>query len=334
MNHKFEYTSVLASYITSFVEMKQAQGYIYYSAQWMLKEIDDFYNENHIHQATISKEIYRKWLGVRIYDGGGRIYCKAVMWRMLATYMRLCGVKCEIPKPPRPQKPAHIPYVLTHDQISALLKAVDSMEQRNRNYNTALFSMPALFRFIYATGVRETEGISLTNNDMDLDNSVALIRNTKNRRDRYVPISESLKSVLEQYLRERDKLPIAGCNLPYAPFFVKANGKAIKSENVYACFRKAMDKCGIPYYGNRVGPVVHSLRHTYAVHAFVKTQQDGMSLNTSLPIIQTCMGHKSPEATEHYIRLTHEMYPSLLTKAEMQSVNIFPDITDEQKITY
>ena len=333
MSHKFEYTSVLAPYIRSFVEMKLAQGYTYYSPQWMLKEIDDFYNENHIEEATITKEIYRRWLETRIFDGGGRKYSKAVMWRTLATYMRLCGVKCEIPMPPRPQKPEHKPYVLTHDQMTRMFTAIDSMEQQCRNYNTSLFSMPALFRFIYATGVRENESISLINSDVDLDNSVALIRNTKNRRDRYVPISDSLKSVLEQYITQRDKLPIRGCNMPNAPFFVKANGKPITPENVYDWFRKAMDKCGIPYYGDRFGPVVHSLRHTYAVHAFVKSEGEGLPLNTSLPIIQTCMGHKSPEATEHYIRLTHEMYPQLITKAEMQSINIFPEISDDQEIT-
>lgn len=333
MTHKFVYKSVLAPYITRFVEMQQAQGYVYHAAQFMLKEIDDFYIQNNITEPVITKSIYQRWLASRIYDSSIRIYNKAVKWRQFAEYLVLCGVPCEVPRPPRPAKPEHMPYVLTHGQIEALFTAVDKMEQCYRNYNNALFSMPAIFRFIYATGARETEVTSLINSDVDLTNSVALIRNPKNNLNRYVPLSESLKIVLEQYLSARKKLPISGAGMPNAPFFVKANGSHVSPESVYDRFRKAIEACGIPYYGNRVGPVVHSLRHTYAVHAFMKAKESDMPLDTSLPIIQTCLGHRSTEATERYVRLTHEMYPELISKEEMLSVNIFPTIEYEEQET-
>lgn len=330
MSHNFQYTSVLATYIERFVQMKKASGLTYYSPQWILKEIDDFYNTESITKAVITKDIYRKWLSSREFDGNSRIYSKAVLWRQLAQFMCLNGVKCEIPMPPRPAKPEHEPYVLTHEQVEGLFKAIDAYQMRERNYNSGLFSIPVILRFLYATGVRESEAAKLNNEDLLLDHSVALIRAPKNRRDRYVPISQSLKDVLNNYLVQRSKLPINGIEMPKSPLFVMPNGRRVSNEVIYGWFRKAMDACGIPYYGNRVGPTVHSLRHTYAVHAMVQATKNGMGLTTSLPIISTCLGHKSLEATEHYVRLTNEMYPHLMAKLQEVTSDIFPKMTNTE----
>lgn len=329
MSHNFHYTSVMSIYIERFVEMRKAAGFTYFSPQWILKEIDDFYNMESLTEAVITKEIYRKWLLSRRTDGDCRIYSKAVMWRQLAQFMCLNGVKCEIPVPPRPPKPEHEPYVLNNNQISAIFKAADGMSMRYRNYNTALFSIPAMFRFLYATGVRESEVVALNNEDLMIEQSVAIIKIAKNRRERYVPISPSLKEVILEYIEQRKKLPISNTNDPLSPLFIMPNGKRIGVESVYGWFRKAMDVCGIPYYGNRVGPVVHSLRHTYAVHALVKATRAGMDLTSSLPIISICLGHKSIAATEHYVRLTREMYPELIDKLQETTVNIFPELNNQ-----
>ena len=95
---------------------------------------------------------------------------------------------------------------------------------------------------------------------------------------------------------------------------------------VYQNFRKILDMCGIPHFGNHNGPRVHDLRHTYAVHTLVQMGHSGMDLYTALPILSTALGHHSLTATEQYVRLTCSMYPELEEKCSEINVFVYPTI--------
>lgn len=93
--------------------------------------------------------------------------------------------------------------------------------------------------------------------------------------------------------------------------FIKSDGTGLRANAIYQHFRKLLDKCGMPHKGNHLGPRVHDLRHTNAVHALVQMSHAGMDLYTALPILSTNLGHHSLSATEQYVRLTCAMYPEL-----------------------
>ena len=52
---------------------------------------------------------------------------------------------------------------------------------------------------------------------------------------------------------------------------------------------------------------------------------DGTDLYYTLPILSEYLGHQSLEATEKYVRLTAEMYPGLLSKADNICAYAFPE---------
>ena len=54
----------------------------------------------------------------------------------------------------------------------------------------------------------------------------------------------------------------------------------------------------------------------------------GMDLYYSLPILSKYLGHASLEATEHYVRLTAEMYPELIEQANQLCAYVFPEVFD------
>jgi len=43
-----------------------------------------------------------------------------------------------------------------------------------------------------------------------------------------------------------------------------------------------------------------------------KMAKSGMDIYYSLPLLSVFLGHRSSGATEHYVRLTSEMYPNIL----------------------
>jgi len=49
-----------------------------------------------------------------------------------------------------------------------------------------------------------------------------------------------------------------------------------------------------------------------------------MDLYYTLPVLSVFLGHKSLGATEHYLRLTSEIYPDILQQQKSISAYVFP----------
>jgi len=196
----------------------------------------------------------------------------------------------------------------------------------DRHMSNALFCVPAVLRLLYSTGLRVSEALSIKNADLNLEKGYILIRKTKNGSERMVPIHNSLHVVLQQYISYRNKMPVRNVGSPNSFFFIKSDGTYCNAQSVYRCFRKLLADCGIPYVGNHHGPRVHDLRHTFAVHSMVQMAHNNQDLYSTLPVISTCLGHKSLFATEQYVRLTGEMYPELSNQCSSINAFVYPKI--------
>ena len=52
--------------------------------------------------------------------------------------------------------------------------------------------------------------------------------------------------------------------------------------------------------------------------------ESGIDLYASLPILSNYLGHQSLGATNHYVRLTANMYPDLIKNVDMICLDVFP----------
>jgi integrase len=238
------------------------------------------------------------------------------------------GVACFIPKPPKcsQSKDGFSPYIFTHKQIADIFEKSLELRLINQNKQTALICVPSVLRLLYSTGLRISEALSIRNEDIKFDKGYILIRKTKNGAERIVPMHDSLKTNLLQYKSFRDTVPVDGINEPDYWFFISTNGAACSDKAITWWYQQLLEQCGIPYMGGHRGPRVHDLRHTFAVHSLMQMVRVGIDLYTSLPIISTCLGHKSVAATEKYVRLTSEMYPELVTQCSESYLFVYPKI--------
>lgn len=326
MAEQFNYSSVLALYMRHLLEIKSSIGISAQRMKWILKEFDDFANSEHLSDAHISEAFIKKWHATRIADCDRTLYAKYSVWSQLTRMMSRCGCECFIPRMPKQPKPDFTPYIFTMEQMSDIFNAADSSRLYDIRMGTALFSIPAILRLLYSTGIRVSEALSIRNMDMHLDERFIHLRKTKNGSERIVPVSDSLYNVLRQYVDYRNRMPIKGLSSGDKPLFVKTDGTMLGQGVVYQNFRKILDMCGIPYFGNHNGPRVHDLRHTYAVHTLVQMGHSGMDLYTALPILSTALGHHSLTATEQYVRLTCSMYPELEEKCSEINAFVYPTI--------
>jgi integrase len=179
-----------------------------------------------------------------------------------------------------------------------------------------MFCIPALIRMLYCTGIRIGEAIALRDGDVHLDEGYLLVRDSKNGKQRIIPISESLVYVCREYLGYRNLFPSGITRSGY--FFIKTNGRKC-GQAVRVWFKKCLDRAGIPNFAR-----LHDLRHTFAVTSLAHMAESGIDLYASLPILSSYLGHQSIGATNHYVRLTANMYPDLINDMDTICLDVFP----------
>lgn len=312
MSNQFIYKSIFASHFYSFIDKKKAKGAKANQAQWMLLEFDRFFCDTQHSVMQINKEHIYKWHATRINDKESTIYQKYCIWSQFCQYMCKQGHDCHIPRLPRKYKGDFVPFVFTHEQMLTIFKTCDRLRMKEHHATSILIIIPVLLRVLYSTGIRISEALSILNKDVDFERHLIILNKTKNGNQRLAPINDSLEIVLKQYVKYRNKIPIANIDSQESHLFVSSLGKPCTREAVLIWFHKVLKESNIPYIGNQQGPRIHDLRHTSAVHSLIKLTKDGLDIYCSLPILSAFMGHRKVHSTEYYLRLTQEIYSDVL----------------------
>jgi integrase len=142
-----------------------------------------------------------------------------------------------------------------------------------------------------------------------------VIRRTKFRKSRLVPLHETAQAALERYLQRRR---------PYVPFddhvFVSLERKPLSLSAVDRTFRIAVKRIGLPPGPGGVRPTPHSLRHTFAVRA-LETCPDGRDAVTKhMLALSTYLGHSKVAHTYWYLEAVPELMRDIADRAEQFAV--------------
>jgi integrase/recombinase XerD len=224
----------------------------------------------------------------------------------LARYLRAEDERHEVPPAvfgaetlPRPT-----PYILTEEQISQLITAASQSK-----YRICRATYRALFSLLACTGMRVSEATQLRLDDLSSDGLV--IRRTKFRKSRLVPLHQTAQAALERYLQQRR---------PYAPLddhvFVSLRRKPLSRSDVEKAFRVAVKRIGLPPRRGRARPTPHSLRHAFAVRA-LETCPDGRDAITKhMLALSTYLGHSKVADTYWYLEAVPELMREIAERAE------------------
>jgi integrase len=169
--------------------------------------------------------------------------------------------------------------------------------------------------------MRISEALFLTMNDVDFDNGTVFIKNSKNHKDRLLPLKPQMMPYLYNYSEKYHKSYRSG---DY--FFSPPHGSHYSKGTVYHCFRDILFKCGISHGGReKGGPRLHCLRHTFCVHSLRQFLANGINYRAALPVLSVYMGHSSIAATGKYLRLTAEAYPEISDTMEKEFGRLIPE---------
>lgn len=215
-----------------------------------------------------------------------------------------------IPKRP----PPFVPYIYTHKKLRSLLDTT-FIYQKNRS-QLEPYMVRALLLLLYGAGLRIKEAVSLTSADVDLEQALLTIRETKFHKTRLVPIGKQLTQALSQYAARRQREGYSRC--PESPFFSNRNGNPVNQFTIEQAFQRIREKAGIYRTdGARYQPRLHDLRHTFAVHRLTAWHKQGEDVQKWLPVLSVYLGHCHLAATSVYLTMT----PALLQQANIRFEN-------------
>jgi integrase/recombinase XerD len=228
-----------------------------------------------------------------------------------ARYLRAEDPRHQVPSPifGAEKLPRRAPYILTMDQIRQLIETASHLGYRT--LRRATYS--TLFALLACTGLRVSEAIRLRFDDITPDGLV--IRNTKFRKSRLVPLHDTARAGLEHYLHQRR---------PYAPLndhvFVSIRRKPLLPADVDTAFCTAVKHIGLPHGRGRTRPTPHSLRHAFAVRA-LQTCPDGRdAISRHMVALSTYLGHSNIANTYWYLEAVPDLMRDIAEQVERMAM--------------
>jgi integrase len=175
--------------------------------------------------------------------------------------------------------------------------------------------MPVLFRLLYSTGMRTTETRELRRCDVNLDNGVISIVNTKGYEQHYVVMHDSMTALMRKYDTAIETL------YPSRVYFFPNGINGFRNSSwVSKAFRYLWGQTGAPH------STAYELRHNYAVENINKLVDAGMLFKDSLTYVSKSMGHTSSDITAKYY---YSLVPVLADIIQEQTEAGFNDLIPE-----
>lgn len=332
---KICFKSSLGRYFQAYYEEQVALCLSVRSKLMHLYVFDNYFFKMETPPIFLSEAVVNEMLNYLVNEENRDRYRYTSAFAMFAKYLVRLGVPCYIPPVGKMPKSDYIPYIYSHDEISKIFAAADSLRNKKHNNKSMLIIMPTLLRLLYSTAIRIGEALSLSNKDVDFEHHTITLNNTKNGCQRIAPINTSMEKVLRMYIDYRNKLQVKNISAPDSPFFVNILGQPCSSHAILTRFVEILHIAGIEYKGYHLGPRIHDLRHTACVHTMIKMSKDGKDIYCTLPNIAAYMGHKNYSSTNKYLRLSKEMFPDIINISynlgKSLNSNIYENVNFEEE---
>jgi integrase len=228
--------------------------------------------------------------------------------RVFFNYLVRTGTYSQNPLNDVPYLPENdiMPYIFSPEQVNHLMSAVSSRIRKvsQRRYLKDLSGYMAMV-LLARCGLRIGEPLRLKLNDYRFDEKTIYIEKTKFKKDRLIPLPQSVAIELENYLAARRGL-LGNVDNKYLLANYAARG--LNDNRVRTVFHRAVSDIGLEQPRQIIGnvnissPTPHSLRHSFAVNTLKSVKKRGKSAQNALPVLAAYMGHSEYKHTIKYLK--------------------------------
>ena len=302
------FVTALAARIESYVALQRSLGYQFCKQAGSLRAFLSYARSIHA-SGPLSQALAVDFVMASDLTPNGRAIRYGVVRRFAEYYAAFdpCTGSLDHRALPR-SRAIPPPRILSEDELRALMAVsmqISTVQPlRGRTLST-------LIGLLASTGLRSGEALRLDRSDVDLSTGVLLIRKTKFRKDRLVPVHTSTLAALQDYARDRDlAFPTPTC----VAFFVSTRNVRLSPAGLYYGFEQACERAGVNGTGRKaLRP--HDLRHRFAVTRLAQWHRQKANVQSMLPLLATYLGHARYSDTAYYITATPELLGQAAARA-------------------
>lgn len=233
---------------------------------------------------------YQRWLSEQNYKPTSKARMLSAI-RRLFQYLHREKVRADDPSALliSPKLPTRLPKDLTEAQVEALLSAPDPqtpIELRDK----------AMLELLYATGLRVTELVSLTMENMSLRQGVVRVIG-KGGKERLVPMGENAIEWIETFLQQGRSLLLGEQTSDIV--FPSSRGQQMTRQTFWHRIKHYAVIAEIDV--ELLSP--HVLRHAFATHL--------LNYGADLRVVQMLLGHSDLSTTQIYTHVATERLKQL-----------------------
>jgi integrase/recombinase XerD len=234
--------------------------------------------------------------------------------RVFARYWSASDPRTEIPPagllPFRAQRVR--PYLYTQEEIQRLLAAAKRLSPSG---GLRPWTYHCLFGLLAVSGLRISEAIKLERKDVDLNQGLLIIRQTKFNKSRLVPLHVSTRDILAEYAHRRDWL-LPTQSSPY--FLLNDQNRCLESSTVRRTFYNLSRQIGLRGPVDHTGPRLHDFRHRFALMTLIQWYRTGEDIEPRLPVLSTFLGHAHAADTYWYLSIHPELMGFAIKRLEQR----------------
>jgi len=288
--------------IEPYLTLRRATGFAMSNAEYLLKSFATFAagrGQTHVQTQTA---IDWATLGPSVAQRDARLnaVCRFV------RHVRVDDARHELPPANHfgARKRRRPPHIYSAQEIDHLIEAALRLRPKG---GLRPLTYATLIALLSATGLRISEALKLTVADVTGDG--LLIRETKFRKTRLVPLHDTAAAGLQRYLARRrprsddDPIFIGKCDGPLRYIAVKET------------FDRLVSKAGI-VTATRRRPRLHDFRHTFAVRALQGSPAGRSRSGAHMAALSTYMGHVNIYATYWYLEATADLMRDVAAAGE------------------
>jgi len=190
------------------------------------------------------------------------------------------------------KEPQKLPPVLSPEEVKRVLTMAPSPKAR------------AMLTLAYGCGLRASEVVRLRAGDIDGEQMIIRIVQSKGRKDRHVMLPAEVLDLLRQWWKARPTEEDAGVAPEQRWLFPgRSDHQPLTTRQFSRLFKEAAKAAGL-----RKTVSLHSLRHSFATHLLER--------GTDIRVIQALLGHDKLETTARYSRVATGMIAKIESPLE------------------
>lgn len=295
---------MLSDTVTAYIKLRHATGFKFAKSAGMLKSFAAFAEAQG--DAVVRVSTALEWAALA--TSPQQRHQRLLLMRRFALVVKAEDARHEVPPVDSHGSPLRrrTPHIYTQAKISQILRTAADLPPKG-TIRPIMYT--TLFGLLAATGLRISEALALKCGDISEDGLI--VRKTKFKKSRLLPLHETTWNALAAYMSIREQHKADDDHL-----FILQSGRVPVHETVRAVFIQLAISVGLRDEQRRRGPCLHDLRHTFAVRSLEQCGRDRDDVARHMVALSTYLGHVHATGTYWYLEATPILLKQIAETAE------------------